>query len=351
MTFLRNAWYCVGWATQLGTQPTAITVMDEPIMLTRLAGKAVALSDRCPHRFAPLSLGKVQGDLIECRYHGLRFDAQGICRLNPHGGAIPKAARVKSYPLAERDGMLWIWMGAQGRANESELPHLTHFLDPANHAIGYGYFKLGAHCELVIDNLMDLSHAPYLHAGSLSNGASDAQLMRVETRQDGNTVLAYHRLDGVPPTPQFQPFWKSASPVGDFRANMQWDPPCNLRLDVGITEPGHTAAEGLYIHMVHLLTPASRNETHYFWAAARNYGIGDEHFHSIVQQLITNAFTNEDEPMIRAVQNRMGDADLFSLKPVLLRADAAGVRVRRILEKLRNAERESHHHLDAASRG
>ncbi len=123
MNFLRNAWYCAGWAADLGAEPITRTYLNEPVLLYRMRdGRAVAIGERCPHRFAPLHKGKLRDDCIECPYHGLRFDASGACVHNPHGdGAIPKAARVKAYPLVEQYGALWIWMGDPSLADESAL--------------------------------------------------------------------------------------------------------------------------------------------------------------------------------------------------------------------------------------
>ncbi len=343
MTYLRNAWYVASFANDLGAKPVKLKVMDEPIVLFRTAsGAPAAVADRCPHRFAPLSLGKVKGDSIQCPYHGLEFNSAGACVHNPHGDhTIPKAARVKSYPVAERNTIIWLWMGDPEQADQNQILDLTDFYDLEHHSIVYGSYTLKSHYELVLDNLMDLSHAPYLHAGSLSNGETDVAEMRVEMRQEGNTVIAYHRVPGISPTPQFRPFWTSHAAVGDFRADMRWDPPCNLQLDVGITDVGRPVEEGPYIHMTHLLTPVSERETLYFWAAARNSAVGNEEVSRIVQANIDNAFTTEDVPMIDAVQDAMDTTDLFGLKPVLLPGDAAGVRVRRILDKLRAEERSA----------
>ena len=91
MTFLRNAWYCAGFSSDLEPGKTrAITMLGEPVVLYRKEdGAPVALADRCPHRFAPLSSGRVCEGQLQCGYHGLRFDASGQCTHNPHGdGAI-----------------------------------------------------------------------------------------------------------------------------------------------------------------------------------------------------------------------------------------------------------------------
>src|SRR4051812_26504091 len=122
--FLRNAWYMAGWAGELGREPLARRLVGEAIVLYRKEnGDPVALQDRCPHRFAPLSRGKLHQDTIECGYHGLRFDAAGQCVLNPHGNChIPQGAKVRSYPLVEKNTLAWIWMGTPELADPSLIP-------------------------------------------------------------------------------------------------------------------------------------------------------------------------------------------------------------------------------------
>src|ERR1700736_5971695 len=113
--YLHNAWYVAAWSDDLADgQLLARTILKEPVVLYRKAdGHVAALQDRCPHRFAPLSMGKiVHGDCLQCPYHGLEFDASGACTLNPHGTKnIPPRARVRSYPVTEKHKAIWIWMG------------------------------------------------------------------------------------------------------------------------------------------------------------------------------------------------------------------------------------------------
>src|ERR1700730_12007585 len=86
MPFLRNCWYVASWSSELASVPLGRRILDEPIVMYRLSsGEPVALSGRCPHRFAPLHLGKVIEDRIQCPYHGLRFNSLGACVFNPQG--------------------------------------------------------------------------------------------------------------------------------------------------------------------------------------------------------------------------------------------------------------------------
>ena len=125
--YLRNAWYVAAWSDGVADgQLVPRTIMDEPIVLYRKADGAVAaIEDRCAHRFAPLSMGKiVGGDRIQCPYHGLEFDSSGACVRNPHGTKnIPPRARVKSYPVIEKHKAMWMWMG-DGPADEAQSSRL-----------------------------------------------------------------------------------------------------------------------------------------------------------------------------------------------------------------------------------
>ena len=116
--FLRNYWYVAGYDHEVGRRPLARVILGEPVVLYRLEdGMPVALEDRCAHRHLPLSMGKLVGDTLQCHYHGLRYDKGGVCVRVPGQDTIPRAARVKSYPVVERYRWLWIWMGDPAQAN------------------------------------------------------------------------------------------------------------------------------------------------------------------------------------------------------------------------------------------
>ena len=339
MNFLKNAWYVAALSDAVTTTPIQRVILGEPVVLYRTAqGAVVGLSDRCPHRFAPLHMGSVKGDCIECPYHGLRYGPSGACEHNPHGDhRIPQAAKVKPYTLRERDGLVWIWMGANDQADLGQLMDLTDFFGHGSLAPVNGDYVLNAHYETVLDNLLDLSHAPFLHPTTLADAAS-IKTLRVEMAQEGNSVWSRHYAPDTPASPQFKPFWHSPDPLCDGHAHMRWTPPGSLQLDVGVTARGRPDSEGLYIHMVHMLTPIDMTHTRYTWIAARNFLQDNTDVSQAMQAQINHAFMHEDEPMIEAVARNMDSHDLLSLNPVLLPADAAGIRARRILKKLIEAE-------------
>ena len=175
MTFLRNCWYMAAWLDELPAEGgLARTFLDEPVFLFRDdAGAAHALLDRCPHRFAPLSRGKIEGDAVVCAYHGLAFDGSGACLRNPHGPVLRSLA-VRSYPVAEAHRALWIWMGDKVRADLPAIPELSFLSAAPETAFNRGYVHGAGNYQLYVDNILDLSHTDYLHPTTLGGGVDYA---------------------------------------------------------------------------------------------------------------------------------------------------------------------------------
>ena len=125
---IKNAWYVAGWASQIKSDELlSRTFLNVPIILYRDSdGNAVAMEDRCCHRFAPLSKGRLEGDSIRCMYHGLKFSATGDCIEIPGGDKIPPNMKVKTFPVTERQKLVWIWLGDPTLANETEITDLPY---------------------------------------------------------------------------------------------------------------------------------------------------------------------------------------------------------------------------------
>ena len=338
MTYLRNAWTMAAWADEL--VPGALlarTLLDEPLVLYRDAsGAPRALADRCPHRFAPLSMGKLcdGGASVQCPYHGLRFDGSGACVHNPHGdGRIPQAAKVVSHPVVERWSALWIWMGDAQRADPALIPAFP-FNDPEHWAVGSGSMLVDAPYELEIDNILDLSHIEFMHPLFASDAVRRGQ---VECVQDGQTVWSKRFMPDDTQVPEFlrQAFQVPEGAV-DRWLHVRWNAPASLALWAGGVASGTPMAQGVVSQQAHCFTPESTNRTHYFYSIAFPRAMGP-----IAESLAAQGvaalkvpFEREDKPVIEAVGRRMGGAELFALKPVLLPGDAAAVRARRLLQAL-----------------
>ena len=168
--YLTHAWYMAAWSDEVGEALLRRRLLGEPILLYRLEdGSVTALTDRCPHRFAPLSIGTRQGDDVTCAYHGLTFDAAGPCVRNPFG-PTPKGASVRCWPVMEHDGIIWFWPGEPANADSTPLPDFLAPHRPAGTAdqrpdADGGDYQFGT------DNLMDLSHIEFVHRGSFAGAA------------------------------------------------------------------------------------------------------------------------------------------------------------------------------------
>ena len=342
--FVRNAWYVAGWARELvAGQMLARTVLDEPVLLFRKSdGTVTAIEDRCPHRFAPLNIGKLlPGDRVRCAYHGLEFDAAGRCVHNPHGsGSIPAQGHIAHYPVVERHRALWVWMGDRD-ADPAKIPDFSVLDDPPELAdTKLDFIKVDANYKLIIDNLLDLSHVAFLHGATLGNPGSVAATVDVD--EDGDDLLVSRFASGIETPRVHQLLWPDHPGTVDSFNRMRWMAPSTLRLFVGVCEPGQPWESGTGFYALHLLTPESERSTHYFFTAVR-FGMRttDVEVNKSLQESIAktrrHAFEFEDAPVIEA-QQQVLDKARRPLDPAFLSVDAGTVRFRRAIQRLEAAD-------------
>ncbi len=338
MTFLRNIWYMAGWDVDFSQKPFFRKIAGEPIVLYRKEdGGIVALSDTCPHRFAPLSEGVVVGDAIQCPYHGLQFGETGACVFNPHGdGVLPKAARVKSYPVVERDTIIWVWLGDNEQADASKIEDYSVLNNQQDYTFtAGGTITMRTPYELIIDNLMDLSHAGFLHPTSLGSEALARGISSVKTV--GNTVYSYRMgPNGLPSPMHVMTGACGPEDYVDFWADMRWSAPANFYLDSGVVPTGapRDGETARILSSVQVLSPETENSTTYFIKLFRNYNREDSALTDGILAAVLAAFLKEDGWMLKHVEERMAGHEFWSLKPILLQSDAGAVVTRRALERM-----------------
>lgn len=331
--FPLNTWYAAGFRDEFGSKPLMRTLLERDIVFYRTGnGDLVALDDRCPHRFAPLHMGTVVDNALKCPYHGLEFGPHGRCVRNPSSDAPPLAAlQVRAYPTAEVDGVVWIWIG--DKAAEPDRIHRWPEFSDGKHESVQGYMYIQAHYQLVIDNLLDLSHAEFLHPTLGAPGFNKKTQYSVQ--QKGDVVIANHWRPDVPVSSFFKTAYASDAPSQvDHKAISSWHPPSNVHVEVGVTAVGRDPSEGPVTRAIHLITPESDGTCHYFWIMARDFRLGDEAFARAMQQAIQTAFETEDEPMIEAQYRKLKGQTFDELKPTLLASDGATVRARRMLQRM-----------------
>ena len=331
---LLNVWYVAAMASEVTDQPMSRMICGTAVALYRTVdGTPAALVDRCPHRFVPLSMGCVKGNTLMCGYHGLTFDATGACVENPQG-AVTRALAVRAFPMQERYGLVWIWMGDATLAPSAELPDFAILDDPKMRS-QWGYLWSKAHFELMTDNIMDLSHIEFLHAGTL--GTEKIRTAKIQSAVNGRTVLSYRTVSDEVLTPMLdRSFETGGRPVARM-LSVRWDPPGLMLLTVGV-DPAGPEQSLRETYNMHFMTPETAITSHYFWVGTRRYGPDDPERDRLFRAGLENAFVTEDKPMIEAQQRALGTAELMECKPALFRGDGAAIQARRILDTMRQEE-------------
>lgn len=332
--YVRNAWYVAAWDHEIGRDMLRRIILNEPVLLYRREdGKPVALEDRCCHRQAPLSMGKLIGDVVKCPYHGLEFDPSGTCVKVPSQERVPPSAKVKSYPVVERNHWIWIWAGDPAKANP-DLIEDFHWMDDPRWGFGGSYLKVEANYLLLVENLLDTTHLPFLHPTSLGTDAFAKSEFEV-TRQ-GDRIQAARWLMDKPPAP----FHKQMGGFPDGMNVDRWQiahfgPPSFVKLDVGSAPAGAGArqgdrSEGMNMWNLNAITPETEKSAHYFYAQAYNFKLDQRWISDLVKSQVTKAFL-EDMAMIKAQQLNM---DLGPSPVVNLGQDKAWLAMRQIVARL-----------------
>ena len=344
MTYLSNTWYVAAWSSEVADQPMSRTILDQQLVLYRTAdGRACVASNLCPHRFAPLSMGQVVGNTIECPYHGLRFNEDGRCTYNPDSdGRIPSGARLRTFPVEERWGAVWIWPGDVERADPALIP-TYNFLDDVDHWRPVtGLLHVRANYRHINDNIMDQAHLHMVHHNTL--GCDMVRLAKSEVVRDPDGTIWSNRYgsDGAPPA-IFDMMWRSTR--GDYTGGMDhwveggWNAPSLVRNNTGVTLHGQPREAGLETKNAHFLTPETGSTTHYFWAIARHFDLDNPVLDQQIREGTEYAFVHEDEVMLHGIQQAMGDGDFWAMRPALMPSDAGAVSLRRTLDKMIAEER------------
>ena len=331
--FLRNQWYVAAWSHEVGRAPLGRRIAGEPIVLYRTTGGlAVAFEDRCPHRLAPLSLGTVVGDALRCGYHGASFGPDGVCTHVP-GNPLPKGAQVRAYPLVEKWGWAWLWPGDPARADEALLPDFHWQSEPGWAPIG-GTLNFKAHYQLLIDNLLDLSHEAFLHINTIGNAA--VAEVPAHATSEGNHVRVTRRMADCPPPPLFVKARGFTTNI-DRLQEILFTPPCYITITVRATPAGtNDLGQALQWQVLNALTPETESSTHYFWGLPRQFLQDDREVDRMLDTAIVKTF-NEDRAMLEAQQLVLAERALDT-RTLATHADAGPSRARSIIARLMRDE-------------
>jgi phenylpropionate dioxygenase-like ring-hydroxylating dioxygenase large terminal subunit len=315
------------------------TILGEPILFMRDDnGAASAIRDICAHRFAPLHLGKrLPGGGVRCLYHGLEFDARGACVRNPFGdNRIPHDANVRSYPVAEKHGIIWIWMGSL-EPDEALIPDYS-IIDRAGPGAftKFDYLHFETNYELIIDNLLDLSHTAFLHEGLLGNPEQTRASLRVV--EDERSVTVLREVENIPIFSLYDMQFRQDGKNIDSWDTQKWMAPGCVQGEIGVKAPGDPKAAGTGLYVIHLLTPESDTSCHYSFSAVRhgleNGMAANPEMGEKIAAIRRHVFIEQDAMMINAQQAQMKRFPQFTEQPALFSIDAGPSRFKRVLKRL-----------------
>lgn len=340
----KNAWYVACMPDEIASKPLGRRICGQKMVFYRGAGgKATALEDFCPHRGAPLSLGFVRDEQLVCGYHGLEMGCDGKTVSMP-GQRVRGFPCIKSFPVIERYGFIWVWPGEPEQADPARLRHLEWAESP-DWAYGGGLYHIKCEYRLMVDNLMDLTHETYVHTSSI--GQKEIDEAPVTTTVEGDEVITSRFMENI----IAPPFWQMALRGNDLPGDQPVDrwqichflPPSNVLIEVGVAlagkgghkaDPSHKAGS----IVVDFITPETDTSHWYFWGMARNFKPHDKELTASIREGQANVFAEDREMLEKQQENILQHPER---KLLMLNIDAGGVQSRRVIDRLLAEEREA----------
>jgi len=195
-----NGWFSVAFARELvAGDVKRIRYFDEELVLFRTrSGRPVVLDAYCAHLGAHLAEGgRVMGETLRCPFHAWQYDADGVCTHIPYCKRIPPRARVRSWEVVERNGMIFVWRHAEGKPPDWEVPALPEFDDPSWTEPRTFELEVAVHMQDMAENNCDPVHFRYVH------GMVDVPPSEVEYAENGRVMLMKNRYDQETPLGNF----------------------------------------------------------------------------------------------------------------------------------------------------
>ena len=337
--YMLNAWYAAATSQEVRDELLSRTLLEEPLVLFRTGdGTARALLDRCVHRFAPLSLGHLCADRVVCPYHGMEYDGSGACTRIPGQARIPAQAQVRAFPVLERYGLVFVWMGDPAQADASRLVDIPQYGQP-DWGLSRGYAVFGCNWRLITDNLIDPAHTTFVHQRTIGNNAGADVPLQSELI-DGHTISCGRWINDSEPVPIVKRFANPPGNVDRWQYYYLTVPTTSL-VDFGClpTDTAHTVEEQnrapYRVLSYAFLTPIDPSRTHYFSFQLRNFAADDTAVTEEFNRLYHATF-EEDRVLLEQIQ-RTEDAHP-ELEPLCIASDSGVARLRRLVNSQMGGE-------------
>ena len=323
-----DCWYALAPGTAVGRRLVGLRALDRPVLLFRTSeGRAVALENRCAHRAYPLSAGSLVGDDVRCGLCGFVYDADGQCVSVPTQARVPFGAHVLSYPVQERDGMVWVWFGEPGRSRLHRVPELPWLTDPGWATVG-GETEAGAGYLLLHESFADVTQVPFV-APEIAPSVLAVESPPLDVVVTETTV-ALHREYVAAPLPEWQSRMLGVDPAAEFTTaqNGFFLTPAVWVDHWDVTGPdGRTAR----LRFTQLVTPIGPGRSRVMWAVSRDFAVDDVEAGTWVAAMFSDYYAR----VMSAMETAQTVLDLDGSGPeVNVSADVAALKVREIVTSM-----------------
>lgn len=325
---LADCWYAVAASDDVTAQPLGLRVAGRPVALARTgSGAVLALEDRCAHRAYPLSTGRVEGETLVCGLCGFAYDASGACVQVPTQPNVPSGARVDAFVVAERQGLVWLWVGRSGRAAMHRVPDLRWLADPG-WATAAGQHDVAAGVLLLLESFADVTQvpvvAPDITPVVLQSAPPPLEVVVTET------TVSLAREFAPAPLPQWQadvlgvPADEAVPHVqhGHFVSPGAWVD----HWDVTLPD-----AREARLRFTQLVSPVDADHSRLLWRVSRDFAVGDAAVDARLAQMFAGYYDRKVAAL--ETQQRVLDTDGPG-REVSVSADAAALKVRAIVRQL-----------------
>jgi vanillate O-demethylase monooxygenase subunit len=331
---LRHFWHPVMLSSDLTDTPQQVVLLDELLVVARMAGSIRCFADICAHRGAALSRGWLENDELRCAYHGWTYGSDGRCTAIPSrfGSVIPARARLRSFAAQEAYGIVWVCLAPKPKF---ELPRFDYFDDPRYRVTIGPVYEWRSSAPRRVENFVDFAHFAWVHDGVL--GSRDRpEVPEHEVWREG-PELRFTRLVSEP----VSGFTKVApDAVADGWVDVDYDYHLTLPLTVCFNRTSRPGGKSYVLMMS--ASPAGPKLTRSFWLLCRNYAMDEDDEEFLAFE---NVVLNQDRRVVESQRPEMLPFDL-SAELHIRGVDKVSVEYRRWLVELANQLEPADHGIE-----
>ena len=338
---LYNFWYVAGYLEDFKRELQEKTFLNHSVVIYRTQnGDPVALQNRCAHRSFPLSESWLEGDDIRCRYHGAKSGPDGVMLEIPCQEKCPNTQAIRKYPVAERGPLVWIWMGNEDMADENDIPDTTWLNTDEGWEYATGSYHMEGNYLLMMENLMDLTHIPFLHQDSF-NFPREFAMLDFEMEIDGDELEytrkhnQYYHRNGLFPEDLATKFdhreYRGRSGGRFVKPGMMYG-----IAEIHLVAPEDGEMESYIARIPHFVTPETNSTTHYWFFHTRNFSQDNTAHTELLKNVLAQGF-GEDKEAIDWLQ-KLQTRDHTPYQEINFKADKTSLAMRKIIKRLADQE-------------